>query len=113
MSRSSKSEIFVREFVMGMGFLGGLFARTGINPEGEIIKVLVLAFRINPLPFVLISALLTLVSLFIAYFLAKELGILAIGVGFISGYLISSVPEIGAILLIVAVVLGWFAVSEE
>lgn len=111
----SKGEIFVREFVMGIGFLGGLFSRAGINPEREIIKALTSAFQVNSTLFILFSFIITILSLYAAYSLGGVLGLLAILLGFISGYLIfvPSTAGIGALLLIIAVFLGWIAPYKE
>lgn len=35
---ASKSDIFVQEFVLGFGFLGGLFTWVGVDPEEELIR---------------------------------------------------------------------------
>jgi hypothetical protein len=110
MSISSKG--FVKHFVIGIGFLGGLFARAGLDPKGEIIKALISVFQSNPLLFGLISVVFTVLPLFIAYLLGGALGMFAIILAFFGGYLISS-SLIGIILLIIAIVLGLIAPYEK
>lgn len=113
MQRSSKGEVFVREFVMGIGFIGGLFARAGVDPEGKIVEALISAFQIDSSLFILFSVIFTIFTLLIAYFLGGPLGIFAIILAFGSGYIISSSSGIGAFLLIIAAVLGLIASSEK
>ncbi|MBA7505817.1 hypothetical protein ES706_04494 [subsurface metagenome] len=116
MSRSSKEEVFVREFVMGLGFLGGLFLKVGVDPEGEVIKALISVLPISPFIAQLLAGLitiaLTLTSIYGAYSLGGTLGLFIVGVAFISGLIISSSPEIGAFLLIFVILLAKFAVKE-
>lgn len=113
MQRSSKEEVFVREFVMWVGFCGGLFASAGVDPEGEIIKALISILQTSPfvaqLLAVSISTAITLISLHKAYSLGGKLGILAIVIAFISGYIISSSPLFGVFLLFFAIFLAKIA----
>lgn len=111
MPRSSREEVFVREFVMGIGFIGGLFARIGVDPEGEIIKALISAFPSIAqfsILFGLISVVLIISSFLTVYRLGGGLGIFAVILAFGGGYLISS-SLIGVILLIFAIRLGLIA----
>ena len=45
---SSTGEIFVQEFVIGFGFLSGLFVNIGVDPEGLIYETLFNALAKKP-----------------------------------------------------------------
>lgn len=113
MPRPSKEEVLI-EFVIGLGFIGGLFARAGVDPEWEIIKALTSVANLNPIPFLLISALTTIISLFVAYSLGGPLELFAIAFGFLSGYIIldSSTTVAGTFILILAIIVGLIAASK-
>lgn len=40
MSKENKREIFVQEFVIGLGFFSGLWIYAGVDPTAEIVKSL-------------------------------------------------------------------------
>lgn len=100
----SKEEIFVKEFVIGVGFLGGLFARIGIDPETEIIRALTSVFRFDPRPILLISLLLTISSFLVAYFRGGLLGLVAVLFGLIGGLLIIDNSIAGTMFLILGII---------
>jgi len=110
-----KTEYFIKEFVIGLGFLSGLWIKIGINPEEEAIKQLANAIKtiypnaFDPIQFLSLSTLFTILSIIVAYSLGGWLGLLAIGLAFIGGAIFGSPFSI--ILLIVAVILGFFAIS--
>lgn len=98
-------------FVLIVGFCGGLFAGVGVDPEKEIIKAVAPHLL---LVFGLFLFLIFILRLLIAYSLGGVLGIFAVMIAFISGYIITDPPsaEFGVILLFVAVFLGWIAFPE-
>lgn len=116
MSRRSKRGSFVKTYVIGIGFIGGLFFRAGINPNGTIVEVL--SQFLSPDLCALLSILLIIVSfvmLLNAYRLGRFLGIIAIVTAFTGGYLILSPMNaemiVGIFLAIVAGILGYIAAS--
>jgi len=118
MSRSSNEEVFIRRYVMWTGFFGGIFLKVGVDPEGEIIKALISAFPISPAITQLLSALaglfliaLTVADLKEAYSMGGGLGLFIVAVAFISGLIILSASEFGALLLFFAIFLAKFAVK--
>lgn len=105
MAAEDLGKSFVQEFVIGFGFLSGLWIHVGINPETEIIK----AFSsITPsLAFWIIPVITTLGSLVGSYFLGGWLGLIAVGLAFIGGIFFSS--NLGVICLILGVLIGFAA----
>lgn len=109
----SVSKSFVQEFVLGFGFLSGLWIYIGVNPEIEIIKIFVTVIReISPNPmysfaFWIVPVIVTLSSLAGSYFLGGWLGLISVGLAFLGGIFIGS--SIGIFFLIIAVILGFIA----
>jgi hypothetical protein len=109
----TKSEVFVQEFVLGFGFLGGLFTYVGVDPEEELIRALLKIAIDNP---VLLSVVMLLIALattaagiFGTYSAAGKLGLLVVGVAWVSGFIISiggNFTVFGAFLLIGTFLLG-------
>jgi CBS domain containing-hemolysin-like protein len=110
----TKGEVFVQEFVLGFGFLGGLFAWVGSDPEEEDLRALIRAFLTNNelmisaviFGFVLIS---TVVSILGTLAMGGKFGLLVVAIAWIAGFTIpmgGSLSILGAILLIVALILG-------
>lgn len=121
MGKPSKEEIFVREFMLSSGFLGGLFAKIGIDPEQkvleELLKIAIPAIQIhNPTAaflLLILAALLPMVSFIInvmrTYGLGRILGLLAVVVAWFSGFWILDFPYIMFWLLLIAFILGLLA----
>jgi hypothetical protein len=107
-------EKFVHEFVLMFGFLGGIWLRVGISPEGAISEAIVEIIKaINPEIAPLIAILFTVLAIvfFIgsiigAYGIGGHLGLLAVILAIIAGYFLS---EFGVILLFFAIIIGWVA----
>lgn len=119
----SKGDVFVQEFVLGFGFIGGLFTRFNVDPELEVIKALLIVLTslypsvepYIPLILLLISILLTAVSILFTHELGGKLGLLAVALAFIAGFfIIDPLVQLLCILLIfVAMFLGSYAVSQK
>jgi hypothetical protein len=107
------SKSFVQEFVLGFGFLSGVWIYAGVNPETEIIKALssVIA-AISPHPiysviFWLLPVLSTIAMIVSAFFIGRWFGLLSVVLAFIGGVLIGS--PFGIVLLLIAILLGFAA----
>jgi len=104
---------FVQEFVMGFGFLSGLWIYAGINPETEIIKAFATVIQeLSPNPmysflFWIIPIIGTLISLGGSYFLGGWVGLIAVFFAFIGGIFIGS--TFGIICLVIGIVVGFIA----
>jgi len=104
---------FIEEFVLGFGFLSGVWVKIGIDPTSEVIKFLgnifqqyvqnsSFTFVFWAIPFLIMAG-----SLWGAFKVGGLLGILAVVAGFFAGMLLGG--SMWLILLIVAVVLGFIA----
>jgi len=108
---------FIQEFVLGFGFLSGLWIYVGVNPETEIFKALLSVITaLNPdhglgFLFWLIPILVLLLSLVGTFFIGGWVGLIAVGVAFLAGILIGN--TLGIILLGLALVLGFIAPNLE
>lgn len=114
---TSKGERFVQEFVIGFGFLNGIFFAIGIDPEGLLIQTLIdLIAELNPemaglyaIVFGIVSILILIVFVLASYSFGGVIGLIAVIIAFISGAILLSFAIGGAILLILAILLGLFA----
>lgn len=109
----SAGEIFVQEFVIGFGFLSGVFVNVGVDPEGLLIDTLMkLLAQINPdaawlgILFTILGVIILIVTILGAYALGGPIGLVAVFLAFLGGVFITM--QFGWILLIVAVVIGLF-----
>jgi len=113
MSGEDIGKSFVQEFVLGFGFLSGLWIYAGVNPETEIIKAFsTIIQELSPSPmysflFWLIPIIGTLVSLGVSYFLGGWIGLVAVFFALIGGIFISS--TFGIICLMIGIILGFIA----
>jgi len=103
---------FVRTYVLGLGFGGGIWLSAVLNPEHEEAKTLIEA--VNPIiaslgAFIWLAIPFLILSLFIVYRLGGCSGLIAVGIAFVGGtvifyHLISSMIITG-----IAVVIGIFS----
>lgn len=87
---TSKSDIFTQEFVLGFGFLGGLFTWVGVDPEDKIVKAfLQAAFPNNEILVALVLVLFILVSTAAGIWgtlkMAGQWGLVIVGMAWVSG----------------------------
>jgi hypothetical protein len=110
---TTKSDIFLQEFVLGFGFLGGLFTWVGVDPEEEIVKALLrVALPNNEILVSLVIVLFILVSTVAGVWgtwqMAGQWGLFVVGMAWVSGLiiLVNSLTLWGTLLFIVATILG-------
>ena len=114
---SDIGEIFVKEFVIGLGFFSGLFWRVGLDPEAVLFSALMDLYRqLAPDTrfswyFWLAPLLLTVISWVGAYLLGGALGLLAVILALVGGFMYDAF--IGWILVITAVILGAAAARKQ
>ena len=112
-----KAEYFFNEFVIGLGFLSGLWITVGIDPLAEVFKALATIINtLNPdsgfgFLFFVIPIIILFCSILGTYFMGGKLGLVAVGCGFFGGLLILLSPIISAILLILGMGVGIVAVN--
>ncbi|MCK4435266.1 hypothetical protein KAU87_00485 [Candidatus Bathyarchaeota archaeon] len=106
---------YIDKFVLGFGFLGGLLFRVGVDPEGIILESLFQAFLpfpdiISSILAFLIAAVLTLMSVVAALESGGTIGVFAVSLGWLAGFILvggSSIEAIlGLVFLILAVLIG-------
>lgn len=114
----NKDDFFYREFIIGLGFLSGLWITIGMNPEALFIETLKETVgTINPnanfsyLSF--IPALATTISIIGAYWMGGIIGLFAVSCAFLAGLLILSSPITTLILLVLGIIMGEWAVNNN
>lgn len=112
-----KAEYFINEFVIGLGFLSGLWIAVGIDPQAELFKALNTFLNyVNPesrlgILFFLVPIVILFCSIIGAYFLGGKLGLIAVAFGFLGGLLFLASPLISIFVLFLGMVLGIIAVA--
>lgn len=107
---------FVRTCVVGLGFLSGFWIAVGVDPEAVITNAFAQALNsISPGSGVYIwlaSFVGTIFSIIVAYALGGGLGLIAVGIAFISGIIFLNSTGWALLLLAVAIIIGMFASNE-
>ncbi len=104
---------FVQEFVLGFGFLSGIWIYAGVNPETEVIKAfssIIQELSPNPIYsflFWIIPIMVTLISLGASFYIGSWIGLIAVFFALIGGIFVST--TLGIICLIIGVILGFIA----
>lgn len=107
--------IFVQEIVLPFGFLSGIWISIGVNPKTEVLKALswiVDTFAPDSqfgLVFWVIPVLTTILYVVVSFLVGSWPGLIAVGLAFLAGLTILTIPLLGTFLFILAVVLGFFA----
>jgi hypothetical protein len=115
----TKSEVFFREFIVGLGFISGFWIALGVNPEAIIFESLRTVMEtLNPdsgfsFMFTLFPLLLTIGSVVGAYAMGGKIGMIAIGIAFVGGLLLISAPLFSVILMVIAMMIGSVAVENN
>jgi hypothetical protein len=110
MSKGSTREVFIQEFVIGLGFLSGLWIYAGVDPTAEIVKALsIIVPEMSGLLWLLVTVD-TIISIAGAYYAGRWLGLLAVVLAFLGGLLIGSV---GILLLLGGIILGRYAPQSK
>ena len=110
MSKRNSGTIFVQEFVIGLGFLSGLWIYAGIDPTAEIVKSLSLIVpeMSGLLWFLVITS--TIISIWGAFYMGGKLGLVAVFLAFLGGIFAGSW---GILLLMIGMILGPIAVTQS
>lgn len=105
--------MFIQEFVLSFGFLGGLFTRIGIDPEEVAYRALLKVAIPNndslvSLVIILIVVATTLAGIFGTLSIAGWPGLFVVGMAWVSGFIITvnSSATVGAILFIAVMFVG-------
>jgi uncharacterized protein YybS (DUF2232 family) len=113
-----KAEYFINEFVIGFGFLSGLWIAVGIDPQAEVFKTFATIINtLNPdsgfgFLFFVIPIIILICSILGTYLMGGKLGLIAVAFGILGGLLILASPMISIILLFLGMGLGIIAVES-
>jgi hypothetical protein len=116
---AKKSGLFIRQFVIGLGFLSGIFTAIGIDPQVILLRIIGNAVgSVYPDPqvsymFFILPTILLLVSLIAAFMKGKVLGLVSVIVAYCSGVLIFISAVLSITLLLLAVALGFLATNRR
>jgi len=116
---AKKSSLFIREFVIGLGFLSGIFTAIGIDPEQVIIGIIgKAAVSLYPGPeisalFIILPTILLLISLIAAFLKGRILGLVSVLVAYCAGIFILVSTVLALILLIGATGIGYLATNRR
>jgi hypothetical protein len=110
MSKRNRGEVFVQEFVIGLGFLSGLWIYAGVDPTAEIVKSLSMVVPEWSGLLWLLVVVGTIGSIAGAYRMGGKLGLLAVFLAFLGGILVASV---GILLLVIGMILGPIAATQS
>lgn len=116
---AKKFRRFLWQFVIGFGFLSGLWTAIGINPENVIIAALgsVVTTQVSDPVIrafiVLLPTLILIVSVIGAYRHGKILGLIAVLVAYVAGLVILSAVLVGLAVLSVAVLIGYYSTGSR
>jgi predicted branched-subunit amino acid permease len=116
---AKKSSVFIRQSVIGLGFLSGIFTAIGIDPQQVLISAVgnaVGSFYPDPeisYLFIILPTILLVISLVTAYLKGRILGLVSVLVAYCAGILIlvSIVPAL--ILLAGAILIGYLATNRK
>jgi hypothetical protein len=116
---AKKSGLFIRQFVIGLGFLSGIFTAIGIDPQVILLRIIGNAVgSVYPGPqvsymFFILPTVLLLISLIAAFMKGKVLGLVSVVVAYCSGVLIFISAVLSIMLLLLAVALGFLATNRR
>jgi predicted branched-subunit amino acid permease len=116
---AKKSGLFIRQFVIGLGFLSGIFTAIGIDPQVILLRIIGNAVgSVYPDPqvsymFFILPTVLLLISLIAAFMKGKVLGLVSVVVAYCSGVLIFISAVLSIMLLLLAVALGFLATNRR
>jgi len=114
-----RSRAYIWQFVIGLGFISGVWTAIGIDPEAVILTVVgdIIGTVYSDPGFrsllIILPTVLLVVSVIGAYRRGRVLGLISVIVAYISGLAILVSIMTSAILLIVAVITGYLATNRR
>jgi len=114
-----KSRRFVWQFVIGLGFLSGIWTAIGLDPGDVLISVVGSAIdSVFPSPlvrylFVILPTMLLALSVIGAYRKGKGLGLVSVLVAYGAGLVLLASPVFGLALLALAAAVGYSAAVKR
>jgi predicted branched-subunit amino acid permease len=116
---AGRSRQYIWQFVIGLGFLSGLWTAIGIDPREVVLNLLgSVTGEIYPDPrirqlFILLPVILLLLSLRGAYKRGKSLGLASVLIAYVAGLSILVALWTSLVLLFAAIVAGYLATGRR
>jgi len=116
---AKRSRTYIWQFVIGLGFLSGIWTAIGIDPEEVILNLLgSVTGAIYPDPtlrqlFIILPAILLLLSIWGAYKKGRVLGLVSVVIAYMAGLSILVALWTSLILLLAAIVTGYLATCRR
>jgi hypothetical protein len=113
-----KSVLFIRESVIGLGFLSGLWTAIGISPQTFLLALAersvdeVLHDPSVRFFFVVLPIVLLLLCVITAYKRGRVIGLVSVVIAYAGGLVVLESWYLSCILLVFAIILGLFATSK-
>jgi ABC-type multidrug transport system permease subunit len=112
---AKKSRTYIWKFVIGLGFLSGLWTSIGIDPQAVMLNILRNAVdtvysdpAIRSL-FLLLPTILIIISTASAYKKGRFLGLISVSVAYLAGLFILVSPISALVFLTIAIITGYLA----
>ncbi|HJX56908.1 MAG TPA: hypothetical protein VJ350_08765 [Methanoregula sp.] len=116
---AKRSRAYIWQFVIGLGFISGVWTAIGIDPEAVILNVVgdIIGTVYSDPGFrsllIILPTVLLVISVIGAYRRGRGLGLISVIVAYISGLAILVSIMTSAILLVVAVITGYLATNRR
>jgi chromate transport protein ChrA len=116
---AKKSRTYIRQFVIGLGFLSGLWTAIGIDPRALILNVLgtiIDTLYSDPLVrsiLLLLPTILLIISIIGAYRKGRVMGLTSVIVAYIAGLFILISTVTSLVLLGTAIIIGYLATNRQ
>jgi energy-converting hydrogenase Eha subunit E len=116
---AKKSKEYIWQFVIGLGFLSGVWTAIGIDPGAVILNVLgdmIGTLYSDPVVrslFLILPTALLVVSIISAYRKGKVLGLISVIMAYCAGLVIIVSTGTSLLLLIIAIIIGYLATSRR
>jgi hypothetical protein len=105
------------QFVVGFGFLTGVWMAIGISPQDLVLKTLQPVLELLPAQIrtlcIIIPTILTILTLIIVFRKGGFFGALAVFIAFAGGLFILTKPSWAGILLVAGFIVGFFAFRKK
>jgi len=114
-----KSRTYIWQFVIGLGFISGLWTAIGINPQEIILTILgnvtdsVYSDPAIHFLFLIVPTILLILSIIGAYKKGKVLGLISVIVAYFAGLSILLSTITALFLLVIAIIIGYLATNRR
>jgi len=116
---AKKSRTYIWQFVIGLGFLSGLWTAIGIDPQEMILNILgnaadsVYSDPTVRILLLIIPTILFIISIIGAYTKGRVLGLISVIVAYIAGVFILISTTTALVFLGIAIIIGYLATNRR